>query len=52
MQVEPELRAGVAVIRKPAPHAEHDPAAECRPVAGTDLCRLVERSEGIVRRAG
>lgn len=51
MQVEPEFRVGVAVVRAPARHAEHDPALECRP-AGDGLCRLVERSEGIGRRSG
>lgn len=51
MAIEPEFRVGVAVIRAPAEHAQHDPALECRP-AGDGLCQLVERSEGIVRRAG
>lgn len=52
MPVEPEFRVGVAVIRAPAAHALHPPGAECRPVEGTGLCRLVERSEGIGRRTG
>jgi hypothetical protein len=52
LNVEPEFRVAVTIVRAAAPHAGHDPGAECRPVEGTDLCQVIERTEGIGRRAG